>query len=100
MPAFSVASSQSTSSDLGARRRRFIYCQRATPRAAGPIARIASAEAYLTETVVVSNKRVVDGLNVVDGSQCTRLDPGAALRPQTRHSFDCLDAASPSRSHS
>jgi hypothetical protein len=32
--------------------------------------------------------------------QCTRLDPGAALRPQTRHSFDCLDAASPSRSHS
>src|SRR5215510_13398502 len=33
-------------------------------------------------------------------AQCTRLDPGAALRPQTTHSFDCLDAASPSRSHS
>src|SRR6266478_6167830 len=33
-------------------------------------------------------------------AQCTRLDPGAALRPQTAQSFDCLDAASPSRSHS
>jgi hypothetical protein len=32
--------------------------------------------------------------------QCTRLDPGAALRPQTAQSFDCLDAASPSRIHS
>jgi hypothetical protein len=32
--------------------------------------------------------------------QCTKLDPGAALRPQTAHSFDCLDAASPSRIHS
>jgi hypothetical protein len=33
-------------------------------------------------------------------AQCTRLDPGAALRPQTAQSFDCLDAASPSRIHS
>src|SRR5262249_45850849 len=32
--------------------------------------------------------------------QCIRLDPGAALRPQTAQSFDCLDAASPSRIHS
>jgi hypothetical protein len=32
--------------------------------------------------------------------QCTRLDPGAALRPQTAQSFDCLDAARPSRIHS
>src|SRR6266508_4162670 len=32
--------------------------------------------------------------------QCTRLDPGAALRPQTAHSFDCLDAARPPRIHS
>jgi hypothetical protein len=32
--------------------------------------------------------------------QCTKLDPGAVLRPQTAHSFDCLDAASPSRIHS
>ena len=32
--------------------------------------------------------------------QCTKLDPGAALRPQTPQSFDCLDAASPSRIHS
>src|SRR5262249_33265515 len=32
--------------------------------------------------------------------QCTKLDPGAALRPQTTQSFDCLDAASPSRIHS
>jgi hypothetical protein len=32
--------------------------------------------------------------------QCTSVDPGAALRPQTAHSFDCLDAASPSRIHS
>ena len=32
--------------------------------------------------------------------QCTRLDPSAALRRQTTHSFDCFDAASPSRSHS
>ena len=33
-------------------------------------------------------------------AQCTRLDPGAALRPQTVQSFECLDAASPSRIHS
>jgi len=32
--------------------------------------------------------------------QCTKHDPGAALRPQTPQSFDCLDAASPSRIHS
>src|SRR5438132_13257202 len=33
-------------------------------------------------------------------AQCTRLDPGAALRPQTAQSFECLDAARPSRIHS
>jgi hypothetical protein len=32
--------------------------------------------------------------------QCTKLEPGAALRPQTAQSFDCLDAARPSRIHS
>ena len=32
--------------------------------------------------------------------QCTKLDPGPALRPQTAQSFDCFDAASPSRIHS
>src|SRR5262249_32636081 len=45
-------------------------------------------------------------LNMIHGfcthprGQCTELDPGAALRPQTAHSFDCLDAARPSRIHS
>jgi hypothetical protein len=33
-------------------------------RALPVLSRIASAEAYLTQTVVVSSKRVVDGLNV------------------------------------
>src|SRR5262249_51526826 len=31
--------------------------------------------------------------------QCTRLDPGTTLRPQTPQSFDCLDAVSPSRTY-
>jgi hypothetical protein len=51
-----------------------------------------------TQFVCLLRDPIREGLE--SPAQCTRLDPGAALRPQTAQSFDCLDAESPSRIHS